>query len=266
MGISSRFQLKDRVAIVTGSGSGIGKNIAIALAEAGCHLVVAGINVYDRSRTVPDLEAVAEEIRTLKRKSLIVPTDTRVSDEVANMVEKSLAEFGKIDILVNNVGGTFMAPFLEISEGGWDGVIRTNLKSTFLCSKAVGKVMVEQKRGNIINISSVHGLASAALNAHYGAAKAAIANLTQSLAVEWAPYNIRVNAIAPGIINTPGIAHLRQSQAEYFSRIMQKIPMGRFGLPEEIAAAAVFLASDASSYITGQILHVNGGEKGFIDV
>lgn len=262
----SKFELRDRVAIVTGSGSGIGRSTALALAEAGAHVVAAGITILDTSRTVADLEAVAAEIRALKRRSLVVPTDVRLSEQVANMVERTLAEFGRIDILVNNAGGTFYAPFLDISEGGWDVIMRTNLKSTFLCSKAVGKVMVEQKRGNIINVSSMQGLASSAFNAHYGAAKAGVANLTQSLAVEWAAYDIRVNAVAPGYIDTPGTAYVRQAQEDRFDRMIQRVPMGRPGLPEEVAAVVVFLASDASSYVTGQVIHVNGGEKGFTDL
>ncbi len=265
--VSSKFMLADRVAIVTGSGSGMGKSEALTFAENGAHVVVAGITVVDRTKTEADLETVASKIRAVGRKALVVPTDVRVPEQVANMVEKTMAEFGRIDILVNNVGGTFWAPFLEISEGGWDAVIRTNLKSVFLCCKAVGAVMVEQKRGSVINISSVSGLGSAVNHSHYGAAKAGVINLTQTLSVEWAPHNIRVNAIAPGTIITEGNAALREgANKEKFDQLMKKVPMGRPGQPEEVAAVALFLASDASSYITGQVIRANGGEKGFSDM
>ena len=265
--VSSKSALTDRVAIVTGGAHGMGKTEALTFAENGADVVVAGVTLVDPAKTEADLEAVASKIRAMGRKALTVPTDVRVPEQVAHMVEKTMAQFGKIDILVNNAGGTFWAPFLEISDGGWDAVIRNNLKSCFLCCKAVGKVMVEQKSGNIINIASVNALASSANSAHYGASKAAIINLTQSLSVEWAPYNIRVNAIAPWIIITEGTAALREgANKEIHDQMIRKVPMGRPGQPEEIASVALFLASDASSYITGQVIRVTGGEKGFNDL
>jgi len=265
--LPDRFTLNNKVAIVTGSGSGIGRSTAIALAEAGAHVVAAGINIFDSSKTVPELESVADEIKGMKRKCMVIPTDVRESDQVTDMVRSALAKFGRIDIMVNNAGGSIIqAPFMKISEEIWDATIRGNLKATVLCCKAAGEIMIDQKSGSIINMSSVHGLASAAFSSPYGAAKAGIANLTQSLSVEWAPYNIRVNAIAPGMIDTPKVRAIREKAQEVFAGIIRKIPLGRPGLPEEIASVAVFLASDAASYITGQVLHVNGGEKGYGDI
>jgi 3-oxoacyl-[acyl-carrier protein] reductase len=264
--MSSKFELTDRVAIVTGSATGIGKSIALTFAEAGAHVVVTGINVYDPSKSMEDLEVVASKIRNMGRKALSIVTDVRVNEQVTKMTEISRLEFGRIDILVNNVGGTFYAPFMKITEGGWDAVLRTNLKSVFLCSQAVGKIMIEQKKGNIVNISSAVGLSSSANQPHYAAAKAAVINLTHSLAVGLASYNIRVNSIAPGPIMTEGAIFLIKSQKDLLDRTIPKIAMGRFGQPEEIANTAVFLASDASSYITGQVIQVDGGIKGFDDV
>jgi len=261
-----KFSLTDRVAIVTGSGSGIGRSTALALAEAGADIVAAGVNIYDSSKTTAELEAVAEEIRSRGRKCLIVPTDVRYNEQVTAMVQRARDDLGRIDILVNNAGGTFHAPFMEISEKGWDAIYRINLKTTIYCLKAVGEVMIEQKKGSIINVSSVMGLGSSALSSPYGATKAAVANLTKSLSVEWASHKIRINAVAPGMIDTPAIAVLRQHEPERFARILEKIPMGRAGLPEEVATLIVFLASDASSYITGQVIRIDGGEKGFGDV
>jgi len=264
--ILDKFALTDRVAIVTGPGSGIGRSIALSMAEAGAHIVAAGVNIYDSSKTTEELEKFAEEVRSRSRKCLVVPTDVRHNDQVINMVEKAKAEFGRIDVLVNNAGGTFHTPFMEIAEKGWDAIIRINLKTTVYCCKAVGEVMIEQKGGSIINVSSMSGMGSSALSSPYGATKAAVANLSQSLAVEWAPYNIRVNALAPGMISTPAIEVLQQHEPERFAQIVNKIPMGRPGTPEEVAAVAVFLASDAASYISGQIIRITGGEKGYGDV
>jgi len=264
--ILDKFALTDKVAIVTGPGSGIGRSTALAFAEAGAHIVAAGVNIYDSSKTDAELEVLAKEIEALDRKCLVVPTDVRFDEQVTNMVQKAHAEFGRIDILVNNAGGTFHTPFMDISEKGWDTIIRLNIKTAVLCCKAVGKFMIEQRSGSIINISSMMGLGSSALSSPYGATKAAVANLAQSLAVEWAPYNIRINAVAPGMIETPAVAVLRQNEQERFAKIVEKIALGRAGLPEEVAAVVTFLASDAASYITGQIIRIAGGEKGFGDV
>ena len=249
--VLSSFSLTGRVAIVTGAGRGIGKAIALGLADAGADVVVA-------ARTASDIEATAGEITAKGRKALAVPTDVRQSDQVDNLVDKAVAQFGTIDILVNNAGGYFVASTTELSEGGWDAIIRENLKSVFLCSKAAAKVMMGQEKGNIINVASVVGFRAYSSNAAYGAAKAGIINFTKTLAVDLAPYNIRVNAIAPGFIATPGSLQLLEVD-KGLKAMVDRIPLGRLGQPEEVAQGIVYLASDAASYVTGQTLIVDGG-------
>jgi NAD(P)-dependent dehydrogenase (short-subunit alcohol dehydrogenase family) len=252
----SQYSLTDQVAIVTGAGRGIGKAIALAFARAGANLVTV-------ARTISEIEATAAEIKAMGRRAVAIKTDVCNSKEVAALVADVRSHFQKIDILVNNVGGRVPTPLLEMSEEVWDQAIDLNLKSCFLCSKEVGQLMAAQRTGNIINISSEAAFANDPNVAHYGTAKAAVNHLTRALAVELAPYNVRVNAIAPGSIDV-GLG------LDYYSRFpeqkdirMKLIPMGRFGMAEEVAKVAVFLASDASSYITGDILRVSGGSRLF---
>ena len=244
----NQFSLIDRVAIVTGAGKGIGKAIALGLADAGANVVAA-------ARTATDIEATASEIEKMDRKALAIPTDVRLSDQVKNLVEKTMSKFGKIDILVNNAGGSFTVATMEMSEGGWDAIMRENLKSVFLCSQAVGKVMITQKKGAIINIASVAGISAYPSSAAYGAAKAGIINLTKTMATDLAEYNIRVNAIAPGYIDTSGMSQLFSAQ----QGMINQIPLKRLGQPEDIAGGAVYLASDASLYVTGETMVIDGG-------
>jgi len=248
----SLFSLEGKIAIVTGAGHGIGKAIALGLADAGADVVVA-------ARTAADIDVTASEITAKGRRALAVPTDVRLSDQVTNLVEKTVAQFGRIDILINNAGGSFTIPTMELSEGGWDAIIRENLKSVFLCSKAAAKVMTEQKKGNIISIASIAGLRSYSSNAAYGAAKAGIVNLTKTLAIDLAPYNIRVNAIAPGYIATPGFLQLRKGGPEKVQVFISQIPLSRLGQAEDIVGGVIYLASDASSYVTGETLLIDGG-------
>ncbi|MFC2059310.1 SDR family NAD(P)-dependent oxidoreductase [Chloroflexota bacterium] len=265
--ILTRFLLTDRVAIVTGSGTGIGKAIALAFAQAGADLVLAGINVLDRSKSREDLEEVAQEITALGRKSLVILADVRVADEVGNMVRVAVGEFGHIDILVNNAGGMFFASTMEMSENAWDAQIRGNLKPVFLCSKAVAEVMISQNRkGSIVNISSIAGRGSAVPvgTSAYGAAKAGIINMTQTLAVEWAPYRIRVNGVAPGMINTDGVQWLREHDPSFDARVKATV-FGRLAEPEDVAAAALYLASDAADYVSGHVIDVCGPQRGYAD-
>lgn len=248
----SMFSLADKVAIVTGSGRGIGKAIALGFADAGANVVVC-------ARTAADLETTVAEINARGRKALAVPTDMRESAQVANLVQKALDTFGTIDILVNNAGAAFGGPTLELSERAWESLLRENLKSVFLCIQAVGKVMATKKKGAIINISSTLGQSPAPNMVGYGAAKAAIISLTRSLAVEWAPHNIRVNAIAPGLIETPGTTAHYSQRPEAKKVLIAMVPLGRIGQPQDIVGAAIYFASDASSYVTGEVLAVSGG-------
>jgi 7-alpha-hydroxysteroid dehydrogenase len=247
--ILSKFQLTDRVAVVTGAGRGIGKGIALAFAEAGAHVVAV-------ARTLEEIEATACEVLALGRKALPVPADVRDGQQVQGMVDKTLAEFGRIDILVNNVGGAFPAHFMEISERAWDAVLRQNLKTCFLCSQAVLKPMIEQKKGCIVNISSGTGRMGTAGLTHYGAAKAAVINLTKALAEEFACYNIRVNCIAPGPVATESASEVMQKRKD---AIMSTLLIKRLGTPQDIASAAVYLASDAAAWVTGKTLEIDGG-------
>jgi NAD(P)-dependent dehydrogenase (short-subunit alcohol dehydrogenase family) len=207
------------------------------------------------ARTASDIENSASEIGKRGRKALAVPTDVRLSNQVNNLVDKTVKEFGKIDVLVNNAGGSFNVPIVDMSEGGWDAIIRENLKSVFLCSQAAVKVMLTQRGGSIVNVASIAGLEAHTLSAPYGAAKAGVINLTKTMAIDLAKYNIRVNAIAPGYIDTPGVKQLFGDQPE----AVKRIPLGRLGQPEDIACGVIYLASDASLYVTGETLIIDGG-------
>jgi NAD(P)-dependent dehydrogenase (short-subunit alcohol dehydrogenase family) len=242
------FDLGGKVAIVTGAGAGLGKAMALGLAQAGADVAIC-------ARTVEKIEAVAEEIRSSGSKALAVSTDVREGEQIAGMITKVVEAFGGIDILINNAGGHFEKHALELSERGWEAIIKENLTSVFLFSQAVGKIMQRQKSGSIINLSSVAGSGSYSINASYGAAKAGIISLTQTLAVALAPYNVRVNAIVPGLMATEAVMPFYNSRPE----MLAKVPLGRYGEPEEVVGAVVFLASDASTYVTGSSIVVDGG-------
>jgi 3-oxoacyl-[acyl-carrier protein] reductase len=235
------MRLRDKVAIVTGGGQGIGRAICLALAKEGCDLVIGDINFQTA-------EKVAEEIRSLQRKSLAIKVDVSDSKQVNQMVKNTLKEFGKIDILVNNAGIAYQGTIEDMEEKDWDKVINVNLKGTFLCSKAVIKSMKRQRLGKIINMASFSGkIGGLTVGANYAASKAGIICFTKSLAMELAPYNVNVNAVSPAFIDTT------------MSTTFPKIPIGRKGLPEDVANAVVFLASEDASYITAEILDVDGG-------
>jgi len=252
---ASSFSLSGKVAIVTGGRRGIGKAIALALAEAG-----ADIAVCDRVIEDGELEAVAGEAQRLGRRSLAVQADITQKADVDSLVERVVAEFGAIDVLVNNAAMNIRAPLLELREDGWDKVIDTDLKGYYLCSQAVGKQMVSRKRGNIINIASTAAIKAAPEMGAYCIAKVGVVMLTKILAVELAQYNIRVNAIAPYMVKTKFSQPL-WDDPETLKEIESGIPLGRLAEPSDIVGSVLFLASDASSYITGHTIIVDGGSS-----
>lgn len=251
--MSSLFSLEGKTAIVTGASRWTGKVIALEMAKAGVDLVLC-------ARTPEPLEAAAAEVRSLGRRCIAVPTDVGDSEQVVNLVRKAKKEFGRIDILVNNAGtdlGTGV-PTLELTEDVWDANVRLNLKGAFLCSKAVAPIMIEQGGGNIVDIASTAGLRVSPDSAAYGAAKAGLMHLVMKLAVEWAKYNIRVNAVAPGFIAIPifpgYLDHMPDLKAIY-----ERIPLAGGVKMEEIAAAVIYLASDAAGSTTGVTITLDRG-------
>jgi len=243
------MKLKDKVAIITGAGQGIGKEIALTFAKEGAKIVVTDITGKEKE--------VAKEIKKMGRKAIAVKVDVSKMEDAKKMAEETLKAFGRIDILVNNAGIYPFKPFVEMTESDWDKVINVNLKGTFNCTKAVVETMIKQKYGKIINITSIAGtVVGFPQLTHYCASKAGITGFTRALALELAPYGINVNAIAPGPIETPGTQTLGKEAYENFKKA---IPIGRWGKPEDIANLAVFLASDESSNITGQVIVSDGG-------
>ncbi len=253
-----QFSLNNKIAIVTGSGQGIGRVIARTFAEAGADLVIADIRM-------DTAEATATDIRSLQRKAFTFQVDVRDKNQVDEMVTKTIEKFGYIDILVNNAGfGHMTVPLVEMSEEEWDKCVTLNLKSTFLCCKAVSRVMMRQKRGTIINMASMAALGAYPMGANYSAAKAAIKNLTETLSVELGPHNIRVNALAPGVIETQLTAELYKKRPELKEQRLKNVPLRRLGTPEDVANVALFLASDASNYISGETIAIKGAMSTFV--
>ncbi|PIX02993.1 short-chain dehydrogenase [bacterium (Candidatus Gribaldobacteria) CG_4_8_14_3_um_filter_42_11] len=246
--------LKGKVVIITGARQGMGKADALLFAKNGAKVTVADISQEE-------CQLVVEEIEKSGGEALAVKCDVASEKEVEEMVKKTVDKFGKVDILVNNAGICQFKPFLEMTEEEWKKTLDVNLKGYFLCAKACAKEMIKHKSGAIVNIASVVmgqiGMGMAGL-AHYSASKGGIAALTKTLALELAPYNIRVNAIAPGAIDTPMAASAKADQ-KTLEQTLAVIPLHRMGKPEEIASTVLFLTSDASSYITGSIVVVDGG-------
>jgi len=243
------MELKGKVALVTGGAQGIGKAVALMLARQGADVVVADVNLEKAAETAKEVEATG-------RGAMAVNVDvTRLSD-VENMVESAIGRFGRIDILINNAGIARDKLILRMTEEDWDAVLDVNLKGTFNCTKAVIKHMSKQRSGKIVNIASVVGEMGNAGQANYSASKAGVIGLTKTIAREFAQRGINVNAIAPGYIQTPMTDVLPDKAKEELKRM---IPMERLGQPEDVATAVLFLVSDASSYVTGQVLNVNGG-------
>lgn len=245
--------LRDRVALVTGGGSGIGRAIARRFAQLGAHVVVAG-------RKLERLEETAQELSGSGVRILPVRADVRDPEQVRIMTEAAYAAFGQIDILVNNAAAAFLSKAVDISPNGFRAVVETILHGTWLCSTSVAKGMIERGQGgamlNIVAPSAVLGMAG---SAHTAAAKAGVLNLSRSLAVEWAPHRIRVNAIAPGYIATAGAAQSLYGDGALTTELVGKVSIGRFGKADEVAEAVAFLCSDSTAYVTGALLHIDGG-------
>ena len=243
------MKLKDKNVFITGSGQGIGKQIAIAMAKEGANVAVSDINIENAG-------AAAQEIRSLARKSIAIKLDVSKQNEVSAAFETFKNEFGVLDILVNNAGITKDTLVLRMKDDDWDAVINVNLKGTFLCSREAIKLMVKQQHGNIISISSVVAFTGNPGQANYSASKAGIVGLTKTIAKEYASRGIKANAVAPGFIQTA----MTEAIPEKIREEMKKnIPLGYFGAPEDVANAVIFLASSDADYITGQVLHINGG-------
>lgn len=264
------YDLSGKVALVTGAGrkKGIGRSIALRLAQEGADVAVNDIlktpddlDPWDKEAGWRGLDSLVAEIRSLGRRSLAITADITRSQEASNMVGKVVEEFGKIDILVNNAGICEFKPFLEITEEDWNKTIDINLKGYFLCGQAAAKEMAKQNSGVIVNIASIAmgqvGVGFPAIS-HYCASKGGIVAMTEAMALELASYNIRVNAIAPGAIDTPMAASVKDDP-KILEATLTRVPLKRMGKPEEISNAVLFLASDASSYMTGSVMVVDGG-------
>jgi len=254
----SQFSLEGKTALVTGASRGIGKATAIGFARAGADVIVT-------SRKLPDLELVADEIKALGRKSLAVATHVGRMDQIDALVKQVAGEFGKIDILVNNAGTSpVMDSVLDIEERAWDAVMNLNLKGLFFLSQAVARMMKEQGGGRIINVASVDAFKPEYLVSAYSISKAAVVMVTRAMARELAQYNIRVNCIAPGAVSTKLLdshwSNIPEEEAKAQKEALAKrIPAGHIAQPEEMANIAIFLASESSSYVTGQTIIAEGG-------
>jgi NAD(P)-dependent dehydrogenase (short-subunit alcohol dehydrogenase family) len=251
MSISNLFDISGRKALVTGSARGIGKVLAVALAEAGCDISLVGLHLEG-------LREVAREIDRIGVKAVVFQADVSKMEEVDRAFAGTAKEFGRLDICVNNAGVSFQMPVEEMPEEEWDNIIDTNMKGVFLCSQAAARIMIPQRSGSIINIASIsaHAVNVPQKQAVYNSSKAGVAMLTKSMALEWAEYGIRVNSISPGYMKT----EMTLSTMEYLFPEWEAItPLGRLGEPEELRGAVIFLASDASSYMIGHDLVIDGG-------
>ncbi|HEY9500736.1 MAG TPA: 3-oxoacyl-ACP reductase family protein [Pyrinomonadaceae bacterium] len=251
--MNNYMTLEGKVAIVTGGASGIGHATATALAECGAAVAIN----YHRNETGAEL--LREQINSNGGRAIAIQADVTMASEIAELVHRTNTELGPVDVLVNNAGSLIeRLKILDITEERWDQVIDLNLKSAFLCSKAVIPGMVERRSGSIINLSSIAGRNGGALGSmHYATAKGGLITFTKGLAKELAPFNIRVNAVSPGVIDTP--YHEQFSTPEMMKNYVNAIPLGRVGKADEVAKVIAFLASDAASYIAGETIEINGG-------
>jgi len=250
--ILDQFRLNGKSGIVTGGGTGLGKGIAAALVQAGASVLIVG-------RRVDVLEKTANELSKSGKPPIPFSADVSQMGDIPKIVEKAVKEFGKIDFLVNNAGAIRRAPVENYSEADWDAVVQTNLKGPFFLSQAVARTMIEAKRpGAIVNTASLIAYIGGKNVPAYAASKAGIKQVTMSMANAWAPYGIRVNAVAPGWFITELTEALQKDKSRY-AEILSRIPLGRWGNPEELGGAVLFLVSDASSYVTGQTFVIDGG-------
>ncbi len=247
----AKLELNGRSAVVVGGTSGIGRAIAHGLAEAGADVICT-------SRREEQVEIAAAEIEALGRRTLRVASDVGDKSSIEHLLAESIAAFGKVDILVNSAGRTKREPTLDLDEETWNSILETNLTGTLRTCQVFGRHMIEKGYGRIVNIASLSTFVSLFEVAAYSASKAAVASLTKSLAIEWAKHGVNVNAIAPGVFRT-ALNEKLLDESERGREFLTRTPMGRFGKVEELAGAAVFLASDAASYVTGEVLVVDGG-------
>lgn len=253
MSVLDRFSLEGEVALITGGRRGIGRAIALAFAEAGADIAVA-----DMAADTGELDAVVEQVQALGRSALAVSADTTIKTDVDNMVDQVTQKFGKIDVLVNNAGIFIQSPIMTISEQDWDKLFDVDLKGFFLCAQAVGRHMMERRKGNIINLGTQWAFKTGPGMGPYGVAKAGVIMLTRVLARELSPYNIRANTIAPGTVKTD-FSKAAWSDPQILAQIEAGIPLGRCGETDDLLGAALFLASPASAYITGNVIIADGG-------
>jgi NAD(P)-dependent dehydrogenase (short-subunit alcohol dehydrogenase family) len=247
--------LKGQVAVITGGGTGIGLAIATRLGSLGARIAIA-------SRDSANLEKGTAALREAGVDALAIQLDVRKPEQVDEMVERTVKHFGSLDILVNNAAGNFICRAEELSPNGWNAVIGIVLNGTFYCSRAVGRYMIARQRGgSIVSILANYIWTGSPGTIHSAAAKAGVMSMTQTLAVEWAPHGIRVNAVAPGPIESPGAAKQLWSTPEAVERITSMVPMRRWGTPEEVANAVAFLSAPQAGYITGEVLTVDGGAR-----
>ena len=247
------MDLSSKVAIVTGSGRGIGQAIALKLAEVGATVVITDIS------EASTIESVADEVRAMNRESLVVQADVSLSSDADRLVETTMATYGRVDILVNNAGINRDQLVLRMSDEDWEKVMNVNLKSVFFCTRAVLRHMIKQRWGRVISLASIVGIVGNAGQANYASAKAGIIGFTKTIAKEVASRGITANAIAPGFIDTQMTQQLEENQRQ---ELMRRIPLGYLGTPRDVAEAVAFLASEEARYITGHVLNVDGGMTG----
>ena len=250
--ILEKFKLDGKVCLVTGASRGLGRAMAVALGGAGADVAAV-------ARSEKAIEETAEAIKEQGRRAIAVPCDLHDSKSVTAMVERVLAEFGQIDVLVNNAGGGEMKPLIEMSEDEWLRIVDLNVNATFRICKAIGPHMIKRRKGKVINMSSMYGLVGEKNISAYCASKGAIIQFTRALALEWAEHNITVNALAPGYIYTERTSRVFDDP-DIGAALTRRVPIGRIGQPKELGPLVIYLASDASDFMTGSVIVIDGGQ------